>query len=130
MNNKEKQHKEIILMPGYKILIGDLARDLDYLFVAQYFVECKQVLDDCNNFAWVQKPSQHNTASQTKNRAFLTEHIRSDNAYRLLKNVRSSPPYYKRTSYEMLAMIRQHGTPTWLFALSAEDMKWPDMTDY
>ncbi len=43
------------------------------------------------------------------------------------QNVRGSPPYYQRTFYEFLAMIRQLGTPTWLFTLSAGDMKWPDM---
>ena len=42
---------------------GRFARDLDYLFVAQYIVEYKQVLDDGNNFAWRQKPSQQITAS-------------------------------------------------------------------
>ena len=31
---------------------GRFARDLDYLFVAQYIVEAKQVLDYGNNFAW------------------------------------------------------------------------------
>ena len=36
---------------------GRLARDLDNLFVAQYIVETKQVLDNGNNFAWKQKPS-------------------------------------------------------------------------
>ena len=35
---------------------GRFARDLDYLFVAQYIVEVKQVLDDGNNFAWRQNP--------------------------------------------------------------------------
>ena len=40
---------------------GRFARDLDYLFVAQYIVECKQVLDDGNNFAWRQKPTQQIT---------------------------------------------------------------------
>jgi len=29
--------------------------------------------------------------------------------------------------YELLAMVRQVGTPTWFFTLSAADMKWPDM---
>ena len=58
---------------------GRFARDLDYLFVAQYIVQCKQVLDEG-------KPSQHYiTASQAKNRAFLTKHVRSDKAYRVLK---------------------------------------------
>ena len=31
---------------------GKFAHDLDYLFVAQYIVEAKQVLDDGNNFIW------------------------------------------------------------------------------
>ena len=30
-------------------------------------------------------------------------------------------------TYDLLAMIRQLGTPTWFFMLSAADMKWPDM---
>ena len=33
---------------------GRFARDLDYLFVAQYIVEAKQVLDDGNNDIWRQ----------------------------------------------------------------------------
>ena len=106
---------------------GRFARDLDYLFVAQYIVESKQVLDDGNNFVWRQKPSQQFTASQVQDRAFLSEHVHNDKAYKFLKKVRGSPPYYQRTFYELLAMIRQLGTPTWFFTLSAADMKWPDM---
>ena len=41
-------------------------------------------------------------------------------AYSFMKNVRGSPPYYQRTFYDLLAMIRQLGTPTWF-------LKWPDM---
>ena len=62
-----------------------------------------------------------------QNREFLSKHVRADKAYRFLKNVRGSPSYYQRTFYELLAMIRQLGTPTWFFTLSAADMKWPDM---
>ena len=34
---------------------------------------------------------------------------------------------YQHTFYDLLAMIRQLGTPTWFFTLSAADLKWPDM---
>ena len=44
-----------------------------------------------------------------------------------MKNIRGSPPYYQRTFYDLLAMIRQLGTPTWFFTLSTADLKWPDM---
>ena len=45
---------------------GRFARDLAYLFVAQYIVEAKQVLDDSNNFAWRQKPSRQITLHKQK----------------------------------------------------------------
>ena len=107
---------------------GRFARDLDYLFVAQYIVEAKQVLDDGNNYIWRQKPQARQfTASQARDKTLLNQYIRSDKAYSFMKNVRGSPPYYQRTFYDLLAMIRQLGTPTWFFTLSAADMKWPDM---
>ena len=106
---------------------GRFAKDLDYLFVAQYIVEAKQVLDDGNNFIWRQRCGNQLTASQAKDKAVLSQCVRKDQAYRFMKNIRGSPPYYQRTFYELLAMIRQLGTPTWFFTLSAADLKWPDM---
>ena len=102
---------------------GRFARDLDYLFAAQYIVECKQVRDDGNNFAMRQKPLD---SSQLLNQTVLNQFVRKDKAYSFMKNIRSSPPYW-HTFYDLLAMIRQLGTPTWFFMLSAADLKWPDM---
>ena len=106
---------------------GRFARDLDYLFVAQYIVEAKQIRDDGNNFAMRQKPSRLFTAAQAKNQEILSQFMRNDKAYSFMKSIRGSPPYYQRTFYDLLAMIRQLGTPTWFFTLSAADLKWPDM---
>ena len=106
---------------------GRFARDFDYLFVAQYVVEAKQVLDDGNIFAMRQKPCRQFTAAQTKDQTILGQYVRKDKAYSFMKNIRGSPPYYQRTFYDLLAMIRQLGTPTWFFTLSAADLKWPDM---
>ena len=94
---------------------GRFARDLDYLFVAQYIVEAKQILDDGNNFIWRKKPARHLTASQAEDQAVLNQCVRNDKAYRFMKNIRGSPPHYQRTFYDLLAMIRQLGTPTWFF---------------
>ncbi len=44
---------------------GRFARDLDYLFVAQYIVEAKQILDDANNFIGKQIGGDRITASHT-----------------------------------------------------------------
>ena len=55
---------------------GRFARDLDFLFVAQYIVEAKQVLDDGNNFAWRQKPSRQFTATQARDQTVLSQYVR------------------------------------------------------
>jgi hypothetical protein len=96
---------------------GRFARDLDYLFVAQYIVvnEAIQVLDDGNNYIWRQKPqARQSTASQTRDKTLLNQYVRSDKAYGFMKNIhgRSPPYYYQRTFHDLLAMIRQLGTPT------------------
>ena len=86
------------------------------------------MLDDGNNYIWRQKPQARQfTASQAKDSTLLNQFVRSDKAYSFMKNIRGSPPYYQRTFYDLLAMIRQLGTPTWFFTLSAADLKWPDM---
>ena len=73
---------------------GRFARDLDYLFVAKYIVEAKQVLDDGNNFAMRQKPSRQFTAAQARDQSMLSQYVRKDKAYSFMKNIRGSPPYY------------------------------------
>ena len=85
-------------------------------------------MDDGNNFIWRQKPGRRPlTVSQVRSQESLNEFIQKDKAYRFMKNVRGSPPYYQRTFYDLLALIRQLGTPTWFLTLSAADMKWPDV---
>ena len=85
---------------------GRFARDLDYLFVAQYIVEAKQVRDDGNNFAMRQKPSRQFTAAQALNQTVLNQFVRKDKAFSFMKNIRGSPPYYRHTFHDLLAMIR------------------------
>ena len=101
---------------------------MDYLFVAQYIIKAKQIMDDANNYIWRQKPGrQPLTAGQVRSQTCMNEYMQKDKAYCFMKNVRGSPPYYQRTFYDLLAMIHQLGTPTWFLTLSAADMKWPDV---
>ena len=53
--------------------------------------------------------------------------IQRDDAYKFLKNVRGSLAYFQRVQYEVLAMIRQLGIPTFSLTLSGADMQWPDV---
>ena len=100
---------------------GRFATDLDYLFVAQYIVETKQLRDDGSNLAMRQKPSRQFTAALAKNQEMPSQFMRNDKAYSFMKNIRGLPPYYQRTFYDFPAKIRQLGSPTWFFTLSAAD---------
>jgi hypothetical protein len=105
---------------------GRFARDIDYLFVSQYIIESQQIRSCANHYVFRRKPCTQLTASQARDPNLVNEHINKDMAYKFMQNVRGSPPYYQRTFYDLLAMIRQLGTPTWFLTLSSADMKWPD----
>ena len=49
-----------------RLLDVDGREDIDYLFTAQYIVESKWILDDCNHFIWRQKPGRDFTASKAR----------------------------------------------------------------
>ena len=56
----------------------------------------------------------------------MNELVKSDNAYKVFKNVRGSSGYFQCLFCDVLAMVRQLGIPTWFFTVSAADMQWPD----
>jgi hypothetical protein len=53
--------------------------------------------------------------------------IRTDTAFKFLKNVCGSPAYWKIVLLDLLAMVRQLGMPTCFLTLSAADMQWPEV---
>ena len=85
---------------------GKFARDLDYLFVAQYIVEAKQVLDDGNHYALRQKPSRAFTASQVLNTQFMANHVRNDNAYKFQRMYAAH--HHNITSTYQLQLLHHH----------------------
>ena len=128
--NTERTHK-IFLRKYYQQRLldvdGRFSRDIEYILASQYIVENKQIKGAARNYIWRQKPSINLTAREARNQAVISENVRNDKAYAFLKSVRGSPAYYQRTFYDLLAMVRQLGTPTWFLTLTAADMKWPDL---
>ena len=110
---------------------GRFAKDIEYLLTAQYAVESKQVADDASVVLRQSQGRQYRgqalTAGAVQNQSVLLQMIQRDDAYRFLKNVRGSPAYFQKVMYDVLAMIRQLGLPTWFLTLSAADMQWPDV---
>ena len=110
---------------------GRFAKDVDYLLAAQYAVEQDQV-DHLQSIVIRQMHGRMYkgeilTAGHLKDPEKLNQLVQNDYGYRLLKEVRGTPAYWQKVHYEVLAMIRQLGIPTWFLTLSAADMKWPEV---
>ena len=110
---------------------GRFSGDVEYLLAAQYAAEYQQI-NSLTSVVMRQVPGriyrgQRVTAGDLKDPTRLSELIQRDKAYKLLKQVRGTPAYWQKVHYDVLAMIRQLGIPTWFLTLSAAEMKWPEV---
>ena len=106
---------------------GRFATNPEYLFFAQFIIEQKKVSDSIN--IALKKVHGHNvTASQVRsNTQVLQNLISQDQAYLFLRQIPGSPPYWQKFMYEVVAMVKQLGIPTWFMTLSCADLRWPEL---
>lgn len=64
------------------------------------------------------------TAGELKSDDYLSKLINLDEGYRVLRNLRGSPPYFEKSKKDLFAMIRQLGNPTWFCSFSAAETRW------
>ena len=64
------------------------------------------------------------TARDLKSENSVNNLINVDEGFRVLRNLRGSPPYFERCKKDLFAMIRQLGKPTWFCSFSAAETKW------
>ena len=106
---------------------GRFATNPEYLFFAQFIIEQKKVSDSIN-IALKKVHGQFVTASQIRsNVQTLQNLICKDQAYLFLRQIPGTPPYWQRFMYEVVAMVKQLGIPTWFMTLSCADLRWPEL---
>ncbi len=64
------------------------------------------------------------TAGDLKSESCVDKLINLDEGFRVLRNLRGSPPYFERCKKDLFAMIRQLGKPTWFCSFSAAETRW------
>ena len=64
------------------------------------------------------------TAGQLKGTDSIDKLIKFDDGYRVLKDVRGSPPYWEKAKRDLYAMIRQLGPAQLFITLSAAETRW------
>ena len=106
---------------------GRFAMNPEYLFFAQFIIEQKKVSDSIN-IALTKVHGQSLTASHLRSNAQSLENlVYQDQAYLFLRQIPGTPPYWQRFMYEVVAMVKQLGIPTWFMTLSCADLRWPEL---
>ncbi|MDY6841695.1 MAG: AAA family ATPase [Pseudomonadota bacterium] len=67
------------------------------------------------------------TAGQLAKEGAMESLLRQDEGYRVLKTLRSSPPYWQAKQKDLFAMLRQLGRPAFFATFSAAETRWPDL---
>ncbi|CAB4019654.1 Hypothetical predicted protein [Paramuricea clavata] len=102
---------------------GKFPTNPEYLFFAQFIMEQKKISDSIN-IALKKIHGQLVTASQVKsNSQDFQNLLLQDEAYLFLQQIPGSPPYWQKFMYEVVAMVKQLGIPTWFMTLSCADLR-------
>ena len=110
---------------------GCFSRNIEYIFCAQYISDIQQIQSDANLAVHLSRGRTLNrqkiTAGVLQDPVTLQQLIRTEQAYKFLKNVRGSPSFWQSELYDVLALLKTLGIPTWFLTLSAADLHWPEM---
>ena len=97
------------------------------MFFAQFVTEQKKVSDSIN-IALKKIQGHPLTASQIKSDVNkLKSLVCQEQAYLFLRQIPGTPPYWQKFMYEVIAMVKQLGIPTWFMTLSCADLRWPEL---
>ena len=106
---------------------GRFATNPEYLFFAQFITEQKKVSDSIN-IALKKIYGQCVTAAEIRSDVNkLKGLVCQDQAYLFLRQIPGTPPYWQKFMYEVVAMVKQLGIPTWFMTLSCADLRWPEL---
>lgn len=65
------------------------------------------------------------TAKDLENKETVNNIINFDQGYRVLRELRGSPPYWEKCKKkDLFSMLRQLGKPTWFASFSSADTRW------
>ena len=102
---------------------GRFATNPEYLFFAQYVTEQKKVQDSIS--IALKKVHGHSlTAGEERSidSSSFQNLIFSDQACLFMKNIPGSPSYWKKFTYDVIAMIKPLGPPSSRMTLSSSDL--------
>ena len=81
------------------------------------------------NFAMHKIKPDTLTAGTVKNnfKRTIDRFVASDNGFSFMSSVKGTPAYWKQLLYDVLAMAKQLGIPTYFLTLSCADLRWEEL---
>ena len=109
---------------------GQFATNPEYIVSAQFIIEQRKVSDSIN-IALREVHGQSKTASQVRSSTQILQNLISqDQAYLFQRKIPGSPLYWQKFMYEVVALVKQLGIPTWFMTLSCADLRWPELFQF
>ncbi|XP_049421807.1 uncharacterized protein LOC125882141 [Epinephelus fuscoguttatus] len=109
---------------------GRFARNVEYIFFAQYMSEIDQVMSSVSVALRKGKGGQRSQRiSQTmlKDEESLKQLLQFDDGFRFLKPVRGTPAFWMSVQKDVLSCVRQLGIPTWFCSFLSADLRWQNL---
>ena len=101
------------------------ANSVPNIFYKLKKLQIKQIQDSaCISLRKCKTKGKKYTAGELKSEDSLNKLVHLDEGFRVLKNLRGSPPSFEKCKKDLFAMIRQLGNPTWFCSFSAAETKW------
>ncbi|CAB4007412.1 ATP-dependent DNA helicase PIF1 [Paramuricea clavata] len=111
----------------FNIAPGEVGNLQPIQSIYSFIMEQKKISDRIK-IALKKIHGQSVTASQVKSNSQAFQNLLlQDQAYLFLRQIPGSPPYWQKFMYEVVAMVKQLGIPTWFMTLSCADLRWPEL---
>ena len=105
-----------------------VSSDSDYIFFAHSVMQ-KLNLNSRVNIAMKKVKSGKLTAGMLSRnfKESVKSFVANDEAYSFMNTIKGTPAYWKRFLFEVLAMVKQLGLPTFFMTLSCADLRWNEL---
>ena len=106
----------------------NFASDADYIFFARSVVEQHHLYSSISIAMQKMNSSQMTAGTIRQNyKETIQNFLAKNNAFSFMNSVKDTPAYWKQFLYEVLAMIKQLGIPTFFLTLSCADLRWDEL---
>ena len=106
------------------------ASDSDYIFFAQAVTQHLN-LNSRINIAMQKIKAEGLTAGMLSQnfKERVQSFVANDDAFNFMNTLKGTPAYWKRFLFEVLAMVKQLGLPTFFMTLSCADLHWNELVE-